>query len=237
MIPLPSSRPSVAVVIPLFNAAPYVREALDSVFAQTYPHAELIVVDDDSTDGSAEIAEAVTGAPAIRQPHLGAAAARNRGLERCTADIVAFLDADDIWLPTKTARQVEYLLEHPDERCCTCRRIDFLDAGVTNPDVTWCPKDVLDVPIVSYGTGTLVAWRSVFDEVGGFDSSYTIVHDTDWFARASLRGHRLGVVDEVLYHRRIHATNLCADQARMSLELFRVYRTQAGRHRSTSTSS
>ncbi len=227
----PKPRPTVAVIVPVFNAAAYVREALESVLAQTYGHTELLVVDDGSTDGSAEIAEAVTGVPVLRQPHLGSAAARNVALACCTADIVAFQDADDLWLPTKTERQVEYLLAHPDEPCCTCSRIDFLDPSVADGSSSWCAPAVIDVPLVSYATGTLVSWRSLFLEVGDFDTSYRIAHDTDWMARVRARGHQLGVVDEVLYRRRIHATNLCADQTTMSLELFRVYRAQARRHR------
>lgn len=233
----PDPRPTVAVVVPVFNAARFLREALASVLAQTYPHTELIVVDDGSTDGSAEVAEAVTGQPVIRQPRSGAAAARNAALERCRADIVAFQDADDVWLPQKTARQVEYLLAHRDEPCCTCQRIDFLDPSVAGDAAVWCPASTLDVPLVSYGTGTIVAWRSLFDEVGHFDPSYDIVHDTEWMARVRARGYRLGVVEEVLYRRRVHAANLCADQAKMSLELFRVYRAQARRHRLKAGSS
>jgi glycosyltransferase involved in cell wall biosynthesis len=101
------SAQTVSVVIPCYNAASFLREALESALAQTHPPDEVIVVDDGSTDNSADIAGAF-GLPVrvIRQANQGESVARNRGIEEARSEWVAFLDADDVWRPTKLERQL-----------------------------------------------------------------------------------------------------------------------------------
>lgn len=102
------THPTVSVVIPCYNAAPFLRETLESALNQTQPPLEVIVVDDGSTDDSASIAEAF-GDPVrvIRQPNQGESVARNRGMEEALGEWIAFLDADDVWHRDKTAIQLE----------------------------------------------------------------------------------------------------------------------------------
>ncbi|MBL8821547.1 MAG: glycosyltransferase family 2 protein [Planctomycetia bacterium] len=102
------SNPTVSVVIPCYNGAKFLRETLDSVLAQTYPVLEVLVIDDGSTDDSAAIAESY-GSPirVIRQPNQGESVARNRGIDEAIGDWIAFLDADDTWLPDKNRKQLE----------------------------------------------------------------------------------------------------------------------------------
>ena len=101
---------SVSVVIPCYNGAKFIRQTLDSVLAQTVEPHEILVVDDGSTDESREIAQSY-GPPVrvIRQPNQGESVARNRGIEEARGDWIAFLDADDLWMPTKLERQIEVL--------------------------------------------------------------------------------------------------------------------------------
>jgi len=111
--------PLVSVVIPCYNAAPFLRETLDSVLNQTRPILEVIVVDDGSTDDSAAIADSY-GPPVrvIRQKNQGESVARNRGMDEAQGEWVALLDADDRWLPNKLERQVAALREGPDDVVC-----------------------------------------------------------------------------------------------------------------------
>ena len=125
--PPSDSGPSISVVIPCHNAAPFLRATIESILQQTRPATEVIVVDDGSTDDSAWIA-ASFGPPVrvIRQENRGESAARNRGIEAATGDWVAFLDADDLWLPTKLERQAEVIRSAPaDVVCVTCQFVLF----------------------------------------------------------------------------------------------------------------
>src|SRR6185436_2567452 len=109
--------PHVSIVIPVFNAAALVASALRSVFAQTFSDFEVILVDDGSEDHEAlttALAEFSGRVRCIRQANGGPAKARNTGIAASTGELVAFLDADDEWLPEKLARQIEYFDRYPD---------------------------------------------------------------------------------------------------------------------------
>jgi glycosyltransferase involved in cell wall biosynthesis len=106
------------VVIPCYNARPYIRETIQSVLAQTHPPAAIIVVDDGSTDGSGDVAASCGSAVrVVRQPNAGECAARNTGIEQAQSEWIAFLDADDVWRPTKLQRQFEAVAAQPDALC------------------------------------------------------------------------------------------------------------------------
>ena len=138
-----------SVIIPLYNKAPYIRKALESVLAQTYTDYELIIVDDGSTDGSAEIAEAFLQDPAsrlspltssltsdsvpasrlsplafslrlLKQPNQGVSAARNAGVAQAQGEYLAFLDADDWWEPTYLERMAQLIEDYPDAGLYAC---------------------------------------------------------------------------------------------------------------------
>jgi glycosyltransferase involved in cell wall biosynthesis len=107
----------VSVIVPAHNAEKFLAEALASILAQDYRPIEVIVVDDGSTDGTATIAQAYTDVRYVFQKKQGAAAARNAGLAICSGALIAFLDADDLWVPNKLSRQSAYLDEHPEAVC------------------------------------------------------------------------------------------------------------------------
>ena len=104
-----------SIVITAWNAEQFIGEALASVMAQTRPVHQIVVNDDGSTDGTAAAVEAMPGPiELLRSPHEGISEGRDRGLARATGDVVAFLDADDLWLPEKLARQCQVLTDHPE---------------------------------------------------------------------------------------------------------------------------
>jgi glycosyltransferase involved in cell wall biosynthesis len=103
--------PTVSVIIPAYNAEAFLARAIGSVEAQSFRDFELVVVDDGSTDGTADIARGFSSVRYVRGTHQGEAGARNLGLEEATGELVAFVDADDEWLPEKLARQVAFMEE------------------------------------------------------------------------------------------------------------------------------
>lgn len=154
--------PTVSVVIPCYNAAPFLRETIDSVLNQTRPASEVIVVDDGSTDDSAAIA-ASYGPPVrvIRQENQGESVARNRGMDEAQGDWVALLDADDRWLPHKLERQIDALREAPDDAVCVYS--DFVLFGSENRRMELAPWPqeserrvrMLTNPVIQPGTALI----------------------------------------------------------------------------------
>ena len=112
---------AVSVIIPSYNCEPFLAEAIESVFAQTYRPKEVIVVDDGSTDQTAAIARSYKEVQYIYQANQGPAIARNNGIATARGDFIAFIDHDDMWLPNKLEVQIEYLLEHPYVGLSICR--------------------------------------------------------------------------------------------------------------------
>lgn len=125
-----ANQPVISVVIPCYNCAHYLPEALDSVLKQTYPPLEIIVVDDGSTDNSGQIA-ASYGPPVrvVRQPNQGQSVARNRGVDEAKGEWIAFLDADDLWEPDKLRLQVETLRDISPEVGCVYTHLYILRDG------------------------------------------------------------------------------------------------------------
>ena len=119
--------PLVSVIIPAYNAQKYIREALDSVLAQTYSSFEIIVVEDSSTDDTAKIIKSYIDPRVkfVHQEKKGQTAARDEGMRRASGKYLAFLDADDVYLPQKLERQVGYMEAHPECGLCYCDLYHF----------------------------------------------------------------------------------------------------------------
>ncbi len=198
--------PTLSVIIPCFNAERYVAAAVDSALAQGWPGLEVVVVDDGSTDSSAErVREVARMHPNVRllkQANQGVAAARNHGLRHAGADWIAFLDADDLWLPGKLQAQWELLRSRPDARLSyTAWQVwqsaepvpgeAYLaelqaQAGLTERwagPSGWIYADLLLSSEV--WTSTVLMHRSLLDEAGMFDPALRIGEDWDLWLRAS----------------------------------------------------
>lgn len=204
---------SVSVVIPLYEGRELVTEALDSVAAQTSPPHEVIVVDDGSTDGGAEVARAHPLAPRVlRQANRGPAAARNAGVAVATGDLIALLDADDLWVPDKLARQVEAFRLRPEIGWA------FGHHEVVGPDGRPIPsapprsraptlRDLLTRGN-QVGTLTVVARRAAWEAAGWMPEDRCLVGAEDfalWLRFA--RRYPLHYDAAVLARQRLHATN------------------------------
>ena len=195
--------PLVSVVVPVYNVEGFLREALDSLFAQDYEPFEVVVVDDGSTDGSGAIARSYPGVRYLRQENQGPAAARNAGIAAARGEIVAFADADDVQLPTRLSVQVGYLIEHPEISATLGRQVWITPPPGAVPDVVW--GDLDGIPAM-----TMVARRRTLAELGGFDPRLRGPEDTDLLIRMREGGHRFVVLPEIVMRRRYHGENLVA---------------------------
>ncbi len=222
--------PLVSVIIPVYNGAPYLRAALESVFAQTYRPFEVIVVDDGSKDDSAIIAQSFSAVSYIRQENQGVAAARNQGIEAARGDFFAFLDQDDLWTPEKLKLQVEYLLSNQDLGYTLTQQQYFLEPGTTLP--AWFRKELLTSIHTGWVLGTLVVRRTAFEQVGNFATGYSAANDSDWFFRAKAAEIPMAVVPQLLLLKRIHETNDSGRAKAILSELLKVVKTSLDRQRS-----
>src|SRR4051794_14096920 len=192
--------PLVSVLVPVYQGERYLAEALDSIFAQDWEPLEVIVVDDGSTDRSAEIAQSYD-VRYLHQENAGIAAARNAAIGAARGEIVAFLDADDVWLPGSLATRVEHLIENPEAGYVVGRMEVFLEPGHERPP--WIEEEFVDKPQNGL-LQTFVARREAFDRVGLFDTSFAISEDMDWFARAKHAGVRGDMLSDVCARYRLH---------------------------------
>ena len=192
----------VSVVIPAFNAERFLAEAVQSVLRQRAADVEIVVIDDGSTDQSLAVAESIAGVRCYRQDNRGIAAARNAGVKLARGNLLAFLDADDLWTDRKLAVQIDALRRHSDVQIVAGRVEQFHDAA--RPQAA-----TAEVPSVgdAYTAGAMLLRRSDFLRVGMFDEDLRLGEFIDWQSRALALGLRELCVEEVVLRRRIHEYN------------------------------
>jgi glycosyltransferase involved in cell wall biosynthesis len=217
----------VSVVVAAFEEEAFVAEALESVLAQTYRPVEVIVVDDGSGDGTAEIA-AAHGVCVLRRSHRGAAAARNAGLAVARGEYWTIFDADDVMPPERLARQVAHLEEHPELGVVLGLTEAFVSPGEPRPAHYNPAWDHGPFPACA---GTMLARRTVLDAVGPFDETRRLTCDVEWLARVKDAGVRAGQVDHVSLRYRIHRGNTSADAPAVRLAMLKLLRESVGRRR------
>jgi glycosyltransferase involved in cell wall biosynthesis len=199
-------RPLVSVAIGMYNAAPYIGEAIESVLAQSYRPLELIVVDDGSTDGGDDIVRSYGDAVVYeRQENAGNGAARNRAVAMASGQLYAFLDADDRFLPDKLERQYAVLDEHPDVDVVFGHVREFV-----SPELTAEERDAIRPPAPPApwtAPNLMLARRDAFWKVGPFAETLKVGVTVDWYARALEAGLRTAMLPEVVLERRLHLAN------------------------------
>lgn len=183
-------RPLVSVILPTFDRADRVGQAIASVRAQTYEAFELLVVDDASTDDTAARVAAIADRRVrlLRQPeNRGVAAARNRGIAEASGALIAFLDSDDAWAPTKLERQVALARRRPDRVGLFYTGLHVREDGATK---TWTPhargavwREMLHDNLVHFGTSSVLLRREALEAVGGFDESLPAIEDHELWTR------------------------------------------------------
>jgi glycosyltransferase involved in cell wall biosynthesis len=210
------STPALSVVIPAFNAARHVSQAVDSALQQTFRDVEIVVVDDGSTDDTlARLAPYGERIRIVRQANAGVALARNAGSAAARGRYVAFLDADDVWQPDKTHRQLEALAQEPDARA-SYTAFQLVADDLTPKEVRRTVRqgslveDLLCLGNVVGTPSTVVCERDLLREVGGFDPDLSLGADWDLWLRLSVRTP-FAYVDEPLVLYRVHEANMSRD--------------------------
>jgi glycosyltransferase involved in cell wall biosynthesis len=216
----------ISVIIPVYNAAPYIAEGIESVLSQSLLPDEVIVVDDGSTDDSAEVAKRFP-VTLLQQENRGVSDARNLGVQHATGDYLAFLDADDIWLPTKLEDQLQALNEHPEAGFALGYMRHFFEG---NGPAEWFKrtKELKEEP--GFGPSVWFIPRPVWDRVGPLEAGTRGGEDIDWLTRASDLGIKYHMVEKVLLLRRVHEDNLTG-KPELIQDWLRVLRASAERKR------
>ena len=201
----------VSIVIPVFNGAQYLGEAIQAALGQDHPDVEVIVVDDGSTDATADVVATFPTVRYVRQDNSGPAAARNAGIGASHGSFLTFCDSDDRFRPTKVSAQVRYLDAHPEVGCVLVGHHTFLEAGIELP--AWEREESGTQP------QSALVRRQVIDEVGGFDPAFRFAEGIEWLGRMRAAGVGIAVLDEVHVDRRIHGGNLSYERGDMQHHL------------------
>jgi glycosyltransferase involved in cell wall biosynthesis len=195
---------SYALLMTVKNAEKYLAETLDSVFAQTLLPKEIWIVDDLSTDRTLEVIESYgPSVNVIKNTNVGMAEAYNLAIPLVTTEFLAFLDGDDLWLPEKAERQINFLNANPEYDAVCCSVLNFKKSD---------PKDIAFEASREFGPSRLFTAttfrKEVFSKFGLPDASaghFGLLYE--WWSRASDAGIKCGTMEEVLFHRRVHDSN------------------------------
>jgi glycosyltransferase involved in cell wall biosynthesis len=196
----------VSIIIPVYNGEKYLAEAIESVFAQTYRPLEAIVVDDGSTDGSAEIAKRFS--PPVKycfQANAGTGAARNRGIDLAQGLFFAFLDADDVWIKDKLARQLAAFEAHPEAEAVFGHVQQFYSPELRESikNKIHCPSELIPGHLPT----AMLIKRDAFFRVGLFETNWRVGQDVSWMLRAMEQRLNMVMLPDLVFMRRLHGSN------------------------------
>jgi len=219
---------TVSVIIPTYNCADFLPEALNSVLCQTWRDLEIVVVDDGSTDSTREVVEKY--GDRIRYFHKrneGPSSARNMGIKEARGTYVAFLDSDDLWEPEKLRIQMDFMAEHPDVRLvCTDSRL-MGSRGQRHMKLKRdCVGNLFPLLYVKsfVRTSTVLMAGDCFQEIGYFDESYRSAEDYDVWLRVAKR-YPIAYLNQPLVRYRKHESNVSHDKITLRHNALRVLKT------------
>jgi hypothetical protein len=234
-----SNRHRVSVVIPAYNAARFLPEAIDSVRRQTCPVDEIIVVDDGSTDDTKQVIGALgAGITYLRQANAGVSAARNRGIGIASGEIIAFLDADDCWLPQKVEHQTRVFAENPRAGLVAADRAEIdaegnlildslfrkqglhdLFAGLNGRPIPDALSHLVRINFIP--TSSAMVRKAALEKVGGFDTTIRYGEDLELWARIAAE-YDVICLAQVLIRYRQHGNNATQATEKLLLDMVQV---------------
>ena len=198
--------PRVSVLIPTWNRANLIGAAIESALHQTYQDFEVIVVDDGSEDGTADVVKRYDRVRYVPQAHRGIPVTRNRALEEASGELLCWLDSDDMWAPEKLEKQVAYLDMHPECQIVFCRYRNFSDSPDGGAQFQRNDLNRADEKPDLACLATACLRRTLIEKWGGYIEKYAYAEDTEWLMRVSAGGVDLGhCLEEELYWRRLHS--------------------------------
>ncbi len=222
-------KPKISVIIPAYNGETYLAEGIESIERQQYEPLEIIVIDDGSTDNTAQIAKSLSRVRYVYQPNSGGPAkGRNRGLELAQGELIAFLDQDDLWPEHKLEAQVAYLANHPTleiilGRIQIMRLTGFVD---DRPQFEATSEDWANILL-----GSGLYKKSVFDKVGRFDETLPISDDLDWIMRARELRVCMVILEQVTLFYRLHQHNTINNRKARAHDFFVTLKKSLDRRR------
>jgi len=214
--------PLVSVIVAVKDGEAYLAAALHSIVAQRYRPLEIIVVDGMSRDRTVAIARSFALVRVLEQRGSGIADAYNTGIASAQGEFTAFLSSDDVWTADKLEVQVGHMLAHPHLKCTAAKARFVLEPGIAVPP--GFRPELLHGEHTALIMETLLARRSVWTEIGCFDTRLGLAHDVDWFSRARQTGLPMAVLPQVLLEKRIHGANASLDVTTNNRELLSVVR-------------
>lgn len=219
------------MIIPVFNGERFITEAIQSVLNQKYEPLEIIVIDDGSTDGTADVVKNLPGNIHYHyQPNAGISGARNKGLELAIGKLIGFIDADDVWLENKLKLQTACLSQNPETEIVIgfLLPLPFINRNeVTDQQIT-CGKSALALQL-----GSTLIRKSVFEKIGGFDTGLMLAEDSDWFYRVMEAGIAVHVMTEIVQLYRQHDNNITKDKPGTNSYMLKAFKKSLDRRRKT----
>jgi glycosyltransferase involved in cell wall biosynthesis len=222
----------VSVVIPVYNGEKFLAEAVESVRRQDHHPLEILIVDDGSTDGTAEIAANLGGdVKCLRQANSGPASARNRGLDIAQGDLIAFLDADDLWPDDKLKTQIDCFVRRPNLEV-VMGRVQYMLLTEKSGGQEF--KEFA-LPSVGVNLGAGLYKRSVFEKAGRFDPALRQSEDVDLFMRIRELGIEMAVIDSTTLYYRIHENNMTREADKQKALFIHALKRSIDRRRARGT--
>lgn len=223
--------PLTSIIIPVYNAENYIQETIQSVLNQTYRPVEIIVVDDGSTDQSAENIRQFQQSEVKYhfQSNLGAASARNRGIELAQGEFLGFLDADDLWLPKKLELQMRSFQKHPELDMVFGHIKQFRSQELNAVEHWEAVLEKKDIPGISVCT-MLIKMKS-FQRIGLFEIQWRVGEFLDWYTKAKEAGLKSHMLKEIVTMRRIHTDNIGVRERQAQADYLHILKKTIDRRR------